>query len=168
MQRGRHHKIGGFTLAESLTASVVLAAAVIGISGALSASYQQSASHEDSATALDLGRELMEEISSKPFSVTGTNASGWPTETNRANYDTIDDFNGYTDTSTAMKLADGTTVDVTSGETFTRSVTVVQGLPAGLSGSANDFATVTVTVTMPGNKTVTLTQLCTNATVARG
>jgi prepilin-type N-terminal cleavage/methylation domain-containing protein len=161
-------KLRGFTLAESLTASVVLAVAVVGISSALSASYQQSGSHEESATALDLARELMEEISAKPFTVSGTNAGGWPVETDRSNYDTIDDFHGYQDSSDTMQLSDGSTVDVGNGGTFTRTVSVVQGVPSGLSGAASDFATVTVTVKTPRNQAVTLTQLCMKTTVVRG
>src|SRR5436190_20655919 len=100
------HNIRGFTLAESLTASVVLAAAVVGIAGSLSASYQQSAVHGDSAIALDLARELMEEVSAKPFDpATGaTNAAGWPSVTDRTLYDTIDDYNGYSDSGATIKM----------------------------------------------------------------
>jgi type II secretory pathway pseudopilin PulG len=158
----------GFTLAESLTASVVLAAAVIGISGSLSASYQQTAVHGDNASALDLARELMEEVAAKPFTVTGTNASGWPAVTDRNLYDTIDDFNGYEDTSSSIKLSDGSTVDVGNGGTFTRKVTVTNAVPTGLTGTASDFAEVTVRVSTPHSDDVTLTQICLKTTVARG
>jgi len=158
----------GFTLAESLTASVVLAVAVVGIASSLSASYQQTAVHEDHANALDLAKELMEEVSAKSFTVTGTNAQGWPTVTDRSLYDTIDDFNGYTDSSSTIKLSDGTTVDVGNSGAFTRKVTVTNTVPAGLTGTATDFAVVTVTVSTPHSDDLTLTQICLNTTVTRG
>jgi prepilin-type N-terminal cleavage/methylation domain-containing protein len=166
--RGSLYNLRGFTLAESLTASVVLAIAVVGISTSLSASYQQSAVQEDSATALDLARELMEEVSAKPFEVTGTNASGWPTVTDRTLYDTIDDYNGYTDNSSTIKMYSGTTIDVGNGGAFTRSVSVTNTVPTGLTGTASDFAVVTVTVKTPHADAVTLTQLCMKSTLVRG
>src|SRR5690349_12721675 len=58
---------GGFTLAEALLASVVLAVAVLGISQLTGASSQQSEALRQDARAVALARELMEEIASKPF-----------------------------------------------------------------------------------------------------
>jgi len=163
-------RVRGFTLAESLMASVVLAAAVVGIAGSLSASYQQSAVHGDAATALDLARELMEEVAAKPFEpATGaTNGAGWPSVTDRTLYDTIDDYNGYEDSGVAIKMFSGSTVDASNGGTFARRVTVENAVPTGLTGSASDFAIVTVTVRTGHDDAVTLTQVCTRATVVRG
>ena len=164
----RRFGFAGFTLAESLIASVVLAAAVVGIAGALGASYKQTAVSEDSATALDLGRELMEEVAARPFEVSGANAAGWPTVSDRTRYDTIDDFNGYTDTSNAIAMSSGSSVDAGNGSVFTRAVTVQSGtMPTGMTGNTGDFATVTVTVTSPSGEAYTLSQLCTRATVVR-
>jgi Tfp pilus assembly protein PilV len=158
-----------FTLAESLTASVVLAAAVIGISGTLSASYQQSDSRDEATTGLLLARELMEEVASRPMDPSGsTNASGWPTVTNRALYDTIDDYSGYTDTSTSVKASDGTVMDLAAGQTYTRTVTITPGArPTGLTGTTTDFMLAKVTVTTPHGQNVSVSQLFTRATVLR-
>src|SRR6266480_2651488 len=96
-----------FTLAEALIASVVLAASVIGISSVISASYQNSSGYGNSATALGLAQELMEEISSKPTVLASgvTNQPGWPIQTDRTQYDTVDDYNGYSDISSSIKTA---------------------------------------------------------------
>src|SRR5439155_9308521 len=85
----------GFTLAESLIASVVLAAAVIGIAGMLAASYQQSEVRGNKTTALSLAQQLMEEIASKPLDPPSTpDHGGWSAGySNRTVYDTIDDYN---------------------------------------------------------------------------
>src|SRR5205085_9332145 len=98
MKRTQCHPMGGrrrgFTLAESLTASVVLAASVVAISGAMSASYQQSSQQGETAVALDLARELMEEIASKPMSIAApyNDYPGWSSgQHDRSKYDTVDD-----------------------------------------------------------------------------
>jgi Tfp pilus assembly protein PilV len=160
----------GFTLAESLTASVVLAASVVALSGALSSSYQHNAKQGESAVALDLARELMEEIASKPMTIAApaNDMPGWPEgEHDRTKYDTVNDYNGYLDTSSAITMADGTTIDAGNGEIYTRMVTVSNAVPTGLTGTASDFGLVTVTVVMPHGQTVSIAQLMTNATLVR-
>src|SRR3954469_18399749 len=68
---------GGFTLAEAMIASVVLAVCVIGISTSIGASYQQDQAVQQMSTSIALSRELMEEISAKPFDdPNGTSALG--------------------------------------------------------------------------------------------
>jgi len=80
----------------------------------------------------------------------------------------IDDFNGYTDTSFSIKLHDGTTVVVGSDGPFIRTATVTNTVPSGLTGTAADFAVVTVKVSTPHSDDVTLTQICLKTTMARG
>jgi prepilin-type N-terminal cleavage/methylation domain-containing protein len=180
----------GFTLAESLIASVVLAVAVVGVSGAMMASYQQSDVSESDAIAVSLGKSLMEEIASRPLSLPDATA-GWPTVTDRTAYDTINDFNGYTDRVTASvsrtsTLSAGTfsgalpsVTAVTDGSTslspaqYLRSVAVTY--PTSLFGksvsggdfAAGDFALVKVTVTGSDGASLTLSRLISNVTVSR-
>ncbi len=169
----RHHSKTlhrGYTLAESLIASVVLAAAVIGIASTLSASYQQSSVRGNTSTAIGLAQQLMEEIASRPMDPpSGTNQPGWSSgQTNRHLYDTIDDYNGYTDVSGSIKTANGVDRDLGDGGSYTRTVTVQQNaLPPTLTGTASDFMLVTVTVTMPKGQTTSVSQLFTRATIQR-
>ena len=158
-----------FTLAEGLIASVVLAAAVIGIASTLSASYRQASVRGQTSTALLLAQQLMEEIASKPFEVAGTDQPGWSLgQTNRAQYDTIDDYDGYTDLSSSIKTSSGTTLDLGDGQSYTRSVSVEENaLPAALSGDSSDFKLVTVTVDMPQGQSVSVSQLFTRVTMYR-
>ena len=160
----------GFTLAESLIASVVLAASVIGIASTLSASYQQSSVRGNTANALALAQQLMEEIASKPMEVSGTNQLGWSAGfTNRANYDTIDDYNGYTDVSSSITTGSGSTIDLGDGGSYTRTVTVTSNArPSAITtGVAQDFMLVTVTVSMPHDQSVSISQLFTRVTMYR-
>src|ERR1041384_4412592 len=106
-------RLRGFTLAESLLASVVLAIAVVGICGATSASFQQSQALQQRMTAAALGDQLIEEISAKPYldpttqQTTQGNAS-----TNRQSYDNIGDYGGYSDTTAALRDLQGQTVSL--------------------------------------------------------
>jgi hypothetical protein len=148
---------------------VVLAAAVIGIAWTLAASYQQSAVRGNKTTALSLAQQLMEEIAARPLDPPTTpDHAGWPTFTDRRLYDTVDDYNGYTDVSSALEMNDGTTIDAGDGGAYTRKVTVTSNaLPTGLTGTASDFVLVTVTVSMPYGQSTSLSQLFTRATVYR-
>src|SRR5277367_5149234 len=111
--RGR----SGFTLVEAMCASVVLTIAVLGLSGTLAASYQQTIAMHESATAVALGRQLLEEITAYPFTVSGSAPANRP-------FNSISQYNGYTDTSSGLPTLDGSTVDATGAVSYTRSVTV--------------------------------------------
>jgi hypothetical protein len=163
----------GYTLAESLIASVVLAVSVIGVSSVLSASYQHSSGYGNTTTALGLAQELMEEISAKPTVLaTGvTNKPGWPSETDRTKYDTVDDYNNYSDVSSSIKTTDGTTVDAGDGSgSYIRTVTITPNAkPATLTGTApaSDFLLVTVSVKTPKGQTIKLSQMFSKAMIYR-
>jgi len=153
-----------------MIASVVLAAAVIGIAGTLAASYQQSAVRGNKTTALSLAQQLMEEISSRPLDPPSSpDHAGWSGGVHdRTLYDTVDDYNGYTDSSSTLAMNDGNTIDAGDGGSYTRRVTVTSNaLPSGLTGTASDFVLVTVTVSMPQGQTTSLSQLFTRATLYR-
>jgi Tfp pilus assembly protein PilV len=158
----------GYTLAESLIASVVLAASVVGIAGTLAASYQQNTVRGNTTTALNLAQQLMEEIAAKPVELASglTNKPGWSNgQTDRRQYDTIDDYDGYTDFSGSVQSANGTTLDLSNGGTYQRTVSVTSGaVPSGLTGPASDFLLVTVTVSMPHNQSTSVSQLFTRVT----
>ena len=163
---------GGYTLAESLIASVVLAASVVGIAGTLSASYKQNSVRGSTTTAVNLAQQLMEEIAARPVQLLDgqTDMPGWGDgQTDRRLYDTVDDYHGYTDFSSSIQVADGSTVDLGAGQgTFQRSVSVQSGaVPAGLSGPADDFLLVTVTVTTPQGQAISTAQLFTRVTIYR-
>ncbi len=154
-----------------MIASVVLAASVIGISGVLSASYKQSDIRGNMNTALELAQQLMEEIASTPMDVPAgqANKPGWSAgQTDRTQYDTIDDFNGFTDTSGSIQAWDGSMLDLGDGGSYTRTVTVTSNaLPTGMTGTAGDFMLVTVTVQMPHSQSISISQLFTRVSMYR-
>jgi Tfp pilus assembly protein PilV len=163
-RRGRHR---AFSLAEALTASVVLAIAVIGVAGPLTAASLQAEQARETATATVLARQLMEEIVSKPLldNANTTYTLGPEAgETSRALYDSANDYNGYTDSSATLKAVDGTRVAVPAG--YTRSVSVeYRTTTAGAAAASGDFGVVTVTVRTPGAQTVKLVRMLTRSRV---
>ncbi len=162
---------GGFTLVESLIASVVLATAVVGIAGTLAASYQQSRDQVSSAEATQLARQLMEEISAKPFEVpTGTaDTAGFASgNINRATFDDVSDYHGFTDQSTSIKTLGGATQSFGAAGPYTRSVTVTSGaVPSGHTAPAGDFKLAKVSVTRPRGEPVVLCKVFARAIFTR-
>ncbi|MGB7161415.1 MAG: prepilin-type N-terminal cleavage/methylation domain-containing protein [Tepidisphaeraceae bacterium] len=163
--RGRR----GFTLVESLIASVVLAVAVVGVAGTLAASYQQSRDQVAVAEATAFARQMLEEISARPVVVVAPNPTanaGWTSgNTNRATYDDVDDYNGYTDVSTSVKTLAGATQSIGTMGPYTRTVSVAGVVPAGHTTS--DLKLVQVTVTRPTGPPVVLAKVFTRAVVAQ-
>lgn len=145
----------GFTLTESLIASVVLATSVIGVAGALSVSYQNSEGLDHSAMATALARQLLEEVTAKPYT----------DEDGSNEYRSIADYydRPYTDATPGLTSRSGVELDVGGDAVFTRQVTVQYRLtPDGTDVQRSELAVVSVIVTPPlPAQAVTLSQLVT-------
>jgi prepilin-type N-terminal cleavage/methylation domain-containing protein len=153
----------GFTLAESLIATTILAIAVIAMMGPISATYQQTRAGEEASVGASLARQLMDEVCGKPF----VDPTDWSRtlgpevdEAGRAAFDNVDDYNGYQDATDNLKAPDGTAVTWTNRGVYRRSVAVeYRSTPAGAAAPKGDFALVTVTVTTPGGQATTARRL---------
>lgn len=158
----------GFSIAEAMMASMVLAIAVVGVCGPLSAASEQSQVMRERSTALLLARQLMEEIAAKPLLDGGLACRLGPEsgESSRGKYDSADDYNGYTDSTSAFKTLDGQTVQFGAVGTFTRQVAVeYRATPSGSASAAGDFGLVTVTVTTPHKQDIKVSRLLTKQSV---
>jgi Tfp pilus assembly protein PilV len=176
--RGRRR---GFTVFEALAAAVVLAITMAGICDVLAADTQQSITLQQNNQAVAMGRELLDEIASKPLANPSTGlttpatatasvgSSNQPSTVARANFVAVGDYNGYFDSGEALYSLSGTATDVTGSQNFTRSVTVSLGAkPAADTNSpATDFGLVTVTVTTPSGKSIQLQRVVANYTFSR-
>lgn len=165
MRIGQHHHARrGFTLLEALIASFIVAMAAVGVGSMLAASSQQSMAMNDTAVGQALARQLMEEIASRPIEdASGAISLGRePGEIERSQFDQIDDYNDFTDTTSSIRMLDGTTVDLGDKQTYTRYVTVeYRDTPSGppYAGSDAPFCVVKVTVTSESGKSVQLVRL---------
>ncbi len=161
----------GFTLAEGLMASTVLAASVVGIVAPLSASNSQGNVLQQTTIAAELGQQLMEEITSKPvLDPTDGSATLAPAqnETSRALFDNVGDYHNYSDSTAGLTTRSGTAVSLPGAGTFTRNVKVeYRTSPSGSAVSSGDFVLVSVTVTAPGGDQVVINQMMTKAPVSQ-
>ena len=164
-RRGRR----GFSVAEALTASVVLAIAVIGVAGPLTAASEQAQISQENATAVVLAKELIEEIAAKPLMDGGGGSShlGPETgsgETSRATFDSADDYHGYMDSSGSLTTVAGNRVVVPTG--FSRSVNVeYRTSPSGAAAATGDYAIITVIVTTPHGQKMTIVRMMTKSRI---
>jgi MSHA pilin protein MshD len=160
-----HFSRRGFTLAEGLIASVVLAAAVAGIVGPLGASYQQTALGRQRSVAVSLAEQLLEEIIARPFvdPTDGSLSRGpEPGENGRGNFDNVDDYHGYTDSTATLSAMNGAGLGYSGGQSYTRTVTVqYRSTRSGPEVASGDFALVTVTVTAADGQSLALSRLVT-------
>jgi hypothetical protein len=167
-------------------ASVVLAVAVVGVSGAIVASQQQINAQEEDSVAVELGRQLMEDIASLPVNPSDATA-GWPTVTNRSLYDSVIDYNNYQEVISVPIRRSVTASDAGTFSTAAPPATVYTGaLPAlnpqqfsrkvsvtyptsifGQTVASGEFAVITVTVQGGGGTNVQLSRIVGNNTVNR-
>ncbi len=168
---------------------MVLSILVIGVCGVLSQSYQQTQASQSNATGVLLAQQLADEIASKPMAdpTTGSTTLGPDTGmTTRATFTRATNYDGYTDTSTALPLLAGGSMNVTNPQNFpgnfvyTRSVlplsgaTSMVGAKVMCNGTLYDtlspttnFAIFTVTVTCPDGNSVSIPGFTANYSVQR-
>lgn len=158
-------RAGGFTLAEGLLASALLAVTVVAMLAPISAASQQARAAERGHIALALARQLIDAIAALPFAdpTDGSTTRGpEPDETSRAAFDNVDDYHGYQD---AVDAAGQPVAAATApgGATYRRQVSVEYRTgPAGPAAGSGDWILVTVTVAPPAGNVVRLFRLCTN------
>jgi Tfp pilus assembly protein PilV len=139
-----------------MIASVILAVAAVGIASMLLSAQQQQLTLQENSTAVLLARQLMEEISSKPFGQSTPIVA-------RTAITYANQYNGYTDTTSAISTLSGVSLSPGDGRLYTRNVTVASvTAPTGSLAPPGDLQLVTVTVTTPSGQTVALRRLIGN------
>jgi type II secretory pathway pseudopilin PulG len=159
----------GFSLAEAMMATTLLAIAVVGIAGPLGAAGEQSRQTEERGAAVVLARQLMEEIVARPLCDDGTTCHLGPesSECDRTQFNSADDYDGYSDTTRDLKNYSNKSISFDRNNVYTRNVTVAyRTSPTGSSVSSGDFGIVTVSVTTPHKQVVKIWRLLTKETLA--
>jgi type II secretory pathway pseudopilin PulG len=150
----------GFLLVEAMIAAVILSVAVAAVATLLVSAAEAAASGRQAAVAASLANQLMEEIAAKPlYPPTGTVVNG-PVPTVRSLFTTAGQYANYTDTTAAIATAGGSTVSPGDGGVYRRAVEVsYQTGPISSLSPPTDFAIVTVTVTTPKGRTLSVSRL---------
>jgi hypothetical protein len=166
MRRNGSHSKAGFTIAEGLIASGVLAITVTAIIAPFSTASR--CQHEDARIAVCsfLAKEMMEEVLAKPFDdpdgdddVLGPG----PGESGRGDFDNVDDYHGWTESTSGggIRSYEGLACDDPRANDLVRSVTTeyVQLVDQTVFFDEPTFIRVTVTITHDGSPLVQLVRL---------
>jgi hypothetical protein len=153
------------TLIEAMLASTLLAMSASAVLLPFSVGAQSEAEDARRTTALYFGRELMEEIVSKPFDDPQGDEGVGPDsgEISREYFDNIDDYHGYLDgygRSKGMVGMEGQTIGNLATDGLARQVEVAYVHVSGqdVTGDAN-FVSIQVIVTRNKDEILRLTRL---------
>lgn len=132
----------------------------------MSAAHGQSAMLRENTRMVMLGRQLMEEITALPFADPDTaTAKAGPNESERAEYDDVGDYHGYSDSSDELTTAGGESAAMTDTGAYLRTVTVeFRSQPQGPADDNGNLALINVTITAPGGRTFKLSRLVARTT----
>ena len=158
----QHDRSGGFTLTESLLASVILAMVITAITTPFTAAARNEQADGRRTVAAFLAGALMEEIISKPFADPDGLSSPGPEvgESARADFDNIDDYHGYAEAAGEILDGRGQPAGDLLAYDLTRHVTTTYVYVDGqdVSDPAN-FIRIEVEVRRDGQALATLTRL---------
>ena len=183
--KSRLSRQGGLSLIELVVFIVIVSVSIVGIFSVLNLATRTSADPVTRKQALAIAESLLEEIELQPFTycdpddpaaATATSTAGCTTAegttpigysppgaetrySTTAPFDNVGDYGGFTMNSGTGGIKDITGASVPSGNptalnAYSASVTVVQEALGTIA--ATESLRITVTVTGPGNTTVTL------------
>lgn len=144
----------GISLVELILFIVIVSVGIVGILSVMNITTQHSADPMVRKQALAVAESLLEEISLKDFA----NPTGGYSGADRAQFDDVSDYNGYT--STGIVDISGVAIGSLSGYNIS-SVSVDAAASLGGIGGG-EVKLITVTVTGPGNESITLSGYRTN------
>jgi MSHA pilin protein MshD len=140
----------GFTLVELIVFIVIVSVAVAGVLAVMNLTTQKSADPMIRKQALAIAEGMLEEILLKDFANPPGGFTGAATPANRALFDDVSDYNGYS--SSGVYDLTGTALPALAAYGVTVSVAneALGGMPAA------EALRITVTVSAPAGETLTL------------
>ncbi len=159
----RPYRRSGFTLAEALLASTILAITAAAAALPFAAGTQSAQAALELEQAVELGQALMEEILARPFlapedPVVALGPEGG--ELQRKVYNAIDDFHGFTEKGDVLRNYKLVALADESLDGYWRDVTIEYvSFPEQKGGDVNSFVHVQVRVHHGSKLLVTLDRL---------
>ncbi len=165
----------GFTLMETIISIIIVAVAVVGILSVIYNVTQKGINPVMELKACELGQAMLDEIMLKRWDedtplggghidVSLANIGTETGETNREDFDDVDDYNGYSDGTGSEPLKDEAGNVLTGFTGFSRSVTVTfekpTGAPSGID--SRNYKKITVKVTLPTGEEINFVSYKTN------
>ena len=143
-------RLRGLAIVECLIALTILSVTMLVTCYALTAGQQHIYYGNRIATAVRLGRDLIEEITSRDYRDRSGSATLGPEtgETSRADFDDVDDYQNFSDGPDTLTNAAGTPYPA-ADQVFKRKVTITKG-NQNVSDLGRTFSGLTVKVTVQG------------------
>jgi MSHA pilin protein MshD len=139
----------GISLIELILFIVIIGIALAALLSVLNVTTQNSVDPLLRKQALTIAESLLEEVQLHDFSNPAGGFTGAATQTNRASFDDVMDYNGFA--TTGIYSADGSGTVITGLSDYNVSVTVV---PITWLAVASDAVQITVTVTPPNGQSL--------------
>lgn len=144
----RHRcKHRGFTLVEALIASVVLSVTVLAVTEAVVTGQMQAYDAVYAQRGLSASEQLMERVLALPYNDPGDALTIGPDdgETSAADFDNIDDYHGYSESTGELTDASGNALP-DEFDDFSRSVTITNA-DVNVSGFSSNVVGLRIVVT---------------------
>ena len=141
----------GFSLVELIIAIIIMSVGLAGLMSVIPVAIRSSADPLIDKQALTIAEGMLNEISAKPFINPTNGFSGPATQANRALFDDVADYNGYSSTGAYSMSGVAPIAGLGSYDV----AVAVAGAALGTATAANCLL-ITVTVTYPGGGPVTL------------
>ncbi|MEO0964121.1 MAG: prepilin-type N-terminal cleavage/methylation domain-containing protein [Planctomycetota bacterium] len=158
MPRPHPHPAAGFSLPEVLIASMIVAIISLALAQAIVAGHQQTDNAVTVHRAAALADSMLERVLALPYDDPEGETTVGPDsgESGYTLFDNVDDYHNYTEAAGALIDASGTAWP-NDYQDHSRSVRVVsETLDVADLGGTHDGMTVTVTVTMPDGRLLTV------------
>jgi MSHA pilin protein MshD len=139
----------GISLIELILFIVIIGIALAALLSVLNVTTQNSVDPLLRKQALTIAESLLEEVQLHDFSNPAGGFTGAATQTNRALFDDVMDYNGFA--TTGIYSADGSGTVITGLADYSVSVTVV---PITWLAVASDTVQISVTVTPPNGQSL--------------
>ena len=142
----------GASLIELIMFMVIVSVALAGVLAVMNLTTAHSADPMLHKQALAVAESMLEEISLQNFSKPAGGFTGPFTPANRASFDSVDDYNGFS----GIYTIDGSAIAALANYTLSVSVASASLGPAGQQISGGEAKLITVTVTDPTNTSIVL------------
>lgn len=139
----------GISLLELILFIVIIGIALGALLSVLNITTQASVDPLLRKQALSIAESLLEEVELHDFANPAGGFTGAATQANRALFDDVMDYNGFT--TTGIYSADGSGASITGLADYNVSVTVT---PIAWLAVANDAVQITVTITPPNGQSL--------------
>jgi Tfp pilus assembly protein PilV len=154
-------RAGGFTLAEALLASAILAIGILSVTVPFASAARNERVDAQQTLGVALAQEMLEEVLSKPFAaLDANNAAGPEAGETRSTFNSLDDYDGYDESAGNVCNVCGNPCTDPLAADLSRTVSVEYvRVPGQASTDPYTFVLIQVTIRQGSREVVRLSRL---------